>query len=177
MSDKTVEVLLAEYHACHMNRNHYASVKWTIGSILIAASFTLLGISFVQEVVYNFEAVTLLASFSLASIVIWNCYNEHVRWFIKRSLDRMEEIEKELRNLGFGIKLHSSIRAKKQISARWISILLTITMFAAWIFRILLLYNWFVKALSKHSVTLFFGLTIWIVLSYFILYVYYRIIK
>ena len=176
MSDKTkVEVLLAEYRACHMNRNNYDSVVWTIGSIFIAASFTLLGISFVQEI--RIEEVALLAGFSLASILIWTCYKEHVGWFIKRSLDRMEEIEKELRNLGFGIKLHSSIRAKKQIRGVWNAILLTVTVFAAWIFRILLFYDWFVTALSEHLVTLFFGLITWVALSYFILYVYYKIVK
>ena len=176
MSDKTnVEVLLTEYRACHMNRDHYESVKWMIGSIFIAASFTLLGISFVREV-RNVE-VALLASFSLVSIFIWTCYSEHVRWFIKRSLDRIEEIEKELQSLGYSIKLHSSIRAKKQIRARWITVFLIITMFAAWICRMLLFYDWFVAALSEHSVTLFFGLSILGVLFYFILYVYYKLVK
>ena len=176
MSHKTnVEVLLAEYHACHLNRNHYNSVKWTIGSILIAASFTLLGISFVQEV--RHEEVALLACFSLASILIWNCYNEHVRWFIKRSIERMWSIERELKRLGFSINLHTSIKTKKQISARWTSILLTITMFAAWIFRILIVYDWFVKALSEHSIALCFGLSTLGVLSYFILYIYYKLVK
>jgi len=56
----------------------------------------------------------------------------------------------------------------------WNAILLTFTVFAAWIFRILLFYDWFLKSLSKHSVTLLFGLTTCVWLSYLTLYVYYK---
>ena len=63
MEKERIDVLLAEYQASHRNRNHYDSVRWTIGSILMAASLTLFGISFMEPVRNNFWDVILIAFF------------------------------------------------------------------------------------------------------------------
>ena len=62
---KKIDVLLAEYQACHRNRDHYDSVRWTIGSIFIATSLTLFGISFLKEVRGNLMEVIFIAVFSV----------------------------------------------------------------------------------------------------------------
>jgi len=41
-----ISILLNEYQACHRQRNHYASIRWTIGSLFLAASFVLYATSF-----------------------------------------------------------------------------------------------------------------------------------
>jgi hypothetical protein len=38
-----IKALLEEYHDCHQTRDHYDSVRWTIGSIFIASGVLLLG--------------------------------------------------------------------------------------------------------------------------------------
>jgi hypothetical protein len=62
---KEVDILLAEYQAAHMNRDHYDSVRWTMGSIFIVGSLTLFGISFAEPVVGMPLQVGLLAVVSV----------------------------------------------------------------------------------------------------------------
>ena len=113
---KRVDVLLAEYRACYKNRDHYESIKWTIGPIFIAASFTLFGISFVEQVKDSLIEVGMLAAFPVALFLIWYGYSNYVRLYLRESFERMWQIEEELQELGFKApKLHTSIRAKRPL--------------------------------------------------------------
>ena len=136
-----VDVLLAEYRACHMNRNHYDNIRWTIGSIFIVASLTLFGISFFEEVRHSIFEVELLAIFSIILMIGWMVYVFYVHPFVSLSLDRALEIERELQELGFDApRLHTSIRAKKQtIRGRYITTSLFILLLVVWLLRIHLL--------------------------------------
>jgi hypothetical protein len=105
--DSQIDILLNEYQSCHRNRNHYDSVRWTIGSIFIVASLTLFGLSLDKPIVI----VILAYYFSWSLIMIWYFYSQHVNPYIMRSMIRMHEIEKKLRDWDFEINLHKSILA------------------------------------------------------------------
>ena len=146
--EKQIDIWLTEYRACHLNRNHYENVRWIMGSIFIVTSITLLGISFWKEIINNISEVSLLAIFSLSLMSIWMLYTLYLRLFIRESLCRMREIEKELRNIGYDIKLHTSIHAHRPCGrARWITCSLFIIVFIAWLFRLSFL-NILLKILS-----------------------------
>lgn len=137
-----VEALLAEYQACHMNRDHYDSVRWTIGSIFIAASLTLFGISFLEPIVHNRPAVVVMAAFSLFLFAVWYAYNQHVNPYVKTSLRRLREIESELKNMGLvsqGVsipRLHTLIRkAAPEGRGIWIVRALAAMLILAWVLR------------------------------------------
>jgi hypothetical protein len=135
-----IEVLLAEYQASYMNRDHYDSVRWLIGSIFIAASFTLLGASFLDPVARDIRAVGFLGIISIVLMLLWVLYDHRVSPWIRIALRRCAEIEDELRKLGFEIGLHSSIReydkSHHRKSAGWYVAVLLILVCVAWIFRV-----------------------------------------
>lgn len=134
-----INVWLNEYQACHRNRNHYDSVRWTIGSIFIGASLTLFGFSL--GVGKNHLKEVLLASFfSFFLVIIWYLYSQHVNSYVMTSILRLHEIEKDLRNIGYKITLHKSIRKMdkeilyiKGIRITFSLLFLVITM---WVIRI-----------------------------------------
>jgi len=138
-----VDILLAEYQAAHANRNYHGSIRWTIGSILTATSFTLFGISFLQEIKNNVVEVLLLSCVSLALMIVWYAWYRYVHPFVHLSLERFWAIEEELQKLGFDApKLHTTIKEKTEDqSGRGKKILNYFIIFAyfAWLFRILFL--------------------------------------
>jgi len=99
-----IDVLLNEYQACHRNKNHFDSIRWTIGSIFIGASLTLFGISFEKHLV----EVLLASIFSFLLMGLWYLYFQHVNPFVMASIIRSHEIEKTLRNMKLEIRLHKS---------------------------------------------------------------------
>jgi hypothetical protein len=105
--EKRIEVLLAEYDACHKNRDHYDIIRWTIASIFAGASIAIFGASFLEPALDSPYAVVLLTVLSLVLLGISAAYHEHVDPWVRISLDRAFEIENELRTLGFGTQLHS----------------------------------------------------------------------
>ncbi|NIO37996.1 hypothetical protein GTO27_09880 [Candidatus Bathyarchaeota archaeon] len=139
---KEIDVLLAEYQACHRNRNHYDSVRWTIGSIFMATSLALFGISFVEEQLGILE-VLLIAVFSFFLIFVWYAYSQHVNLYVLESLLRFHKIERRLCDMGFDISLHKSIhdRTQQQQQRRgiWSTFLLFVVVLTAWFLRIALL--------------------------------------
>lgn len=135
-----LKVLLTEYRVCQMNKDHYDGVRWTMASIFIGASFALLGFSFTEDIVGDKNAVSFMALFSLAMFLIWVAYNQHTQPWIHTSNDRQHEIEQRLQKSNYDIKLHTLIKAKKQIPGVWIFFLMILTIFLAWSFRIALLY-------------------------------------
>ncbi len=137
LEKKKIDVLLAEYQACHRNRNHYDSVCWTIGSIFIAISLTLFGISFIEEVRNGFWEVLLIGVLSVLLMLIWYAYSQHVNMYVLESILRLHEIEHELRGMGFNIKLHEAIykRAQHQVRGAWITFILLAVVLGAWFLR------------------------------------------
>lgn len=146
-----IQVLLNEYQACHRNRNHYGSVRWTRGSILIATSLGLLGFSFWSEVKGDIWKINFMALFSILLFLLWYLYNQYVNPFIMLSILRMHEIELALYKMGFNIKLHKSIYketkdrrlipfSKIKFKAIHITSLEFIIIFGAWSLRNVLLW-------------------------------------
>jgi len=84
-----------------MNRDHYDSVRWTIGSIFIVGSLTLFGISFVEPVVRMPLQVALLAGVSVILFGVFAAYHLHVEPYVKMSIRRLQMIEKELQTQGY----------------------------------------------------------------------------
>jgi len=111
LRDLQVKALLAEYEACHTNRNHYDSVRWTIASLFIGFSLTTFGVSFLKEA-NTIVPVLLLASFSILLFLIAIAYYTHVNPWIETSQDRLWEIEGQLQYYGVNVRLHQMIRAR-----------------------------------------------------------------
>ena len=137
--ETNVDVLLQEYQACHRNRNHYDSIRWSIGSIFIAISSAVFGISLTAEVIDTLNLVITMAFFSLALILAWYFFVQHVNPYVWLSVVRFHEIEQELRNLGYNIRLHKSIYGNKQfVKGKHITFLILLIFTFAWFFRIIL---------------------------------------
>lgn len=100
-----ISILLGEYQACHRTRNHYDSVRWTIGTIFIGTSLGLFGLSASS----NIDIVLLSGAFSIGLMFIWYLYAQHVNPYVMESLVRFHEIEIELEKMNFKIEQHRSI--------------------------------------------------------------------
>jgi len=151
---KKVDILLEEYQACHTNRNHYDNIRWTIGSIFIAISLAIFGISFTAEVINKLDLIILLAFFSLAFIFVWYLFVLHVNAYVWVSVLRLHEIEQEFREMGFDVRLHKSIYAVKQIlKGLHITLGLFLVFVVAWSWRIAI--QW--QNLPLYSLIIFVG--------------------
>ncbi len=141
--DRRIKVLLNEYHACHLNRNHYDSVRWTIGSIFIGSSLALFGISFLIPVTNSSKAIVSITLFSSALYVIWFFYHSHVEPYIKFSIKRSQHIEERIQEICGNdfLRLHTEIRENTPPEGRGKSILgiLTIITIIVWFYRIIIL--------------------------------------
>jgi len=94
ITSDVLNALLAEYEACYKTRDHYDSVEWTIGSIFIASSLFLLGVSFeISPTKITFVSVVSLCVVSLLLFGIWYAYVLHVEPYIIDSINRAREIE------------------------------------------------------------------------------------
>jgi len=116
-----------------------------MGSIFVATSLTLFGVSFFENIHDNYSYVIALTFFSISMIIIWFLYVRHVQPWINFSIERMHEIEDELYDLGYDIYLHTSIREIDYIKNRegkgkWVMFFLIGLLIASWIARIMLLY-------------------------------------
>lgn len=124
-----------------MNRDHYESVLWTMGTIFIAASVTLFGLSYYQSP--KPEEVLLMGIFSVVLFLVWLTYVRHVQPYIDISLSRLPEIERTLQGLGYLDipRLHTEIRARTGVrrEGKYITGWLFFLVFFAWAARILLL--------------------------------------
>jgi hypothetical protein len=110
--DARIHILLAEYQIAQANRDHMESTRWIIGGIFIAASLAMYAFSFTSDLRENFQAVSLLAVFSMALMLIWGLYNVRSQPYVDLSYERLWEIERELQALGSASypKLHLTIR-------------------------------------------------------------------
>jgi len=136
--NQQLRVWLAEYQACHLNRDHYHGLAWITGSIFIAGSLALLGTSFLDPVVYDPRLVLFMGDFSIVLFIVWVVYLTYVQHFATMSLERARKIEKEIQSLDFDIRLHTDIEATRHWRGRWNLVLLWIVVLVAWITRILL---------------------------------------
>ena len=134
ISEKKIEVLLSEYHACHRTRDAYAKIRWSVGSIILATSLGLVGISFSFE---KFSILIGMAISSLAFLLIWILYNQNISIYTMASIFRMHEIEVELRKQ-FDVKLHKSIHETPKRRGLHTTILFYGTVFLAWGIRFII---------------------------------------
>lgn len=160
---KKIDALLVEYQACHRNRNHYDSVRWTIGSIFIATSLALFGISFLKEVRERFIEVILITTFSLLLMIIWYAYSAHVNPYVMASTLRFHEIELELEKWDFDVTLHYSVwKIKQMIRGVWITYFLFLVVLSAWFLRMAI----FFQEVQTHILIMIAGLV-----SAFVVYI------
>lgn len=148
--DRSIDILLAEYQACHMTRDCYTNSRWNMGAIFMAASLILLGISFEEQMSTRPIDVILMGISSLSALFIWLLFNKHLTPWILTSIDRARQIEDELIERGYEIRLHHLIQAgdeesKKRLGIRYFSgkqigYLLYIIVIV-WIVRLFLLIN------------------------------------
>lgn len=145
-----IDIFLNEYQACHQTRNHYDSVRWTIGSIFIGASLALFGLSLDKPLV----AVLLAFFFSFFLIIVWYLYAHHVNPYVMASIIRSHEIEKALRNMKFRIELHNSIHRTDDEILNLKGTIITFALFSLviviWFFRIALSVYDFFKGFNRH---------------------------
>ena len=134
-----INILLAEYQACHMNRDHYDSLRWTIGSIFIGTMFALYGISFLEPLISSLKNVLAISAFSLMIFTIWIFYHRYVGKFVNFSIERAKKIEEKLVFSGYEIGLHTDITAgTKKGHGKIIVRILCVVVFLVWIIRIYL---------------------------------------
>jgi hypothetical protein len=136
------EILLAEYQCAHMNRDHYDSARWMIGTIFIAASFTLFGITYVENLAGDPTAVVLIGVSSAALMCVWGSYYLHVHRFIILSMIRLHEIEAALQKLAQDAELpslHKKIGNDTEAPrmGMWITVGLFAMVYLAWLARFL----------------------------------------
>ncbi len=111
LDNNEVKFALAEYEACNDTRNHYDNIRWTIGSIFMAVSLGLFGLSFSNLFGLPFSnsssdqsvvlvAVVLTFLFSLTLMLIWYQYSQHVNPYVLTAIIRAHEIESSFSEKG-----------------------------------------------------------------------------
>ena len=131
-----IEILLNEYRACHMNRDNYTRIRWSVGSIFLAASIALIGISISQgEKIRDIEIISLMI-ISVFLFLVWHIYNNRIlSIYTMMSIRRMHQIERQLRIM----RLHRDIYAFQKKNTKWkgqyIVLLFWGTLYFSWIFR------------------------------------------
>jgi hypothetical protein len=149
---RQLEIWLAEYAAANSTRDHYDGTRWLIGSIFIAAIFTLFASSFLDQVARNNIASKLMAVISIVLWFVFVYYNHHVQPWVSAAIDRCHNIEGNLRHAGHDICLHASIkyetdksgkvdfgRKRNQIGARWVIYFFSLMIPVIWILRLCLI--------------------------------------
>jgi hypothetical protein len=120
-----------------------------LGSIFVAASLALFGISFTEQVGSSLINVKLTSAFAILVFLIFFAYSQHVQPWITLSIDRMKRIEDELRKMDFDIEVHHVIdeydvrrkAGRRDYRRLWtktgadIMKLIVVTVLGAWIFR------------------------------------------
>jgi len=114
LSDKKQErqlnIWLTEYTAANSTRDHYDSTRWLVGSIFIAAIFTMFASSFLDQVPQDNLALGLLAVSSTMLWFVFVFYDQHTQPWINAAIDRCHKIENILRNQEYDIYLHAWIK-------------------------------------------------------------------
>jgi len=151
-----LNIYLNEYQACYRQRNHYDSLSWTIGSLFIAASFTLFGFSFQEYLINNTNKeinniyVIFLSIISIGLIFIWYFYNQNVNPWVLAAIIRMHQIEIEITDIGFDIQLQNlvhtlDVRAREHNPFFKRGVTITFVFFIvsilAWVFRYTMFYD------------------------------------
>ena len=120
LQQEKIKVWLAEYEACHSNRNHFESIYWVIASVFLVASFTLLGLTFQESIINNVSVVLFLTLLSVFLFIVLCLYNFMIQRYVDISYQRILTIEEQLRNLKLDIQLHTTINktCRKGIGVR-----------------------------------------------------------
>ena len=144
-----IDVLLKEYEIAQDNRNHYENGRWLLGTIFIAASLTLFGVSFLKDVTRDTTGlpVIVMTIFSTALLLIWKVHWDRVQPYVYASFHRLHEIEKELQYLGFKDipRLHTEIaretrRTCREGKGQWVTWWMLTTILCVWFLRFLMMW-------------------------------------
>lgn len=135
---KKVDALLAEYEACHMNRDHYDSVRWTISSVLVGASLASFAISFLEPLCASQTSVTQLSVFSVIIVCTALLYHLHIERYVRMSIERFWSVEEELDKFGLNVRLHRTIRGRMGGIGKLTTLLLFGSLILAWVMRVVL---------------------------------------
>jgi len=151
--ERQLQIWLTEYAAANATRDHYDSNRWFIGSIFIAAIFTLFASSFLDSVARSNIGLGLLADTSIILWFVFVYYDQHVQPWIKVAIDRCHKIEENLRSANYDIHLHAWIKYQRdksdrvnfkiehsELGAAWVLWLFSISIPTIWILRL-----WFVQ--------------------------------
>jgi len=135
--DAEIEVLLAEYQASYMNRDHYDSVRWLIGSVFIGTSLATFGFSFL---VSDLSAVFVSILFSVLLFTAFILYDQLIQPYVDISLNRCQELEDELQ---FRVKiapvLHNEIHrrtSERRLKGKNVTDFLIAATTLMWTFRL-----------------------------------------
>ena len=84
--------LRLEYEKTQDMAIHYDTLNWTIGSILIAGVFIMVGIIGDKIQLYPY-----IAAFSFIALLVWRLYYKRHKEIQRIKFTRLQDIEKELR--------------------------------------------------------------------------------
>lgn len=96
-----LENLRLEYEKTQDMVVHFDTINWTIGSILIAGIFLMIGTAGDKIQIYPF-----LALFSFIGLVVWRLYYHRHKGILKVKFDRLHYIEEKL-----GLEQHRQVDA------------------------------------------------------------------
>jgi arginyl-tRNA--protein-N-Asp/Glu arginylyltransferase len=146
------EIWLAEYAAANDTRAHYDSTRWLIGSIFIAASFTLFASSFLDQLSGNIIALGSVVAISIILWFVFVFYDVHVTPWIQGAIARCHKIEETMRAEGYDFWLHAWIKYKRdksdkvnfekktnRVSGRWVVVFFSVMIPVVWYIRIFLI--------------------------------------
>jgi len=166
--EKKIDILLQEYQQTLSNRNHYHSIRWTMGTVFIAATFSLFGVSFLKELLDQPEKVVTMGVFSLLVLAVWVAFSIHGQTYVNACHIRLNQIEKQIQGLaGTDFpKLHHEIgkAMKEKRSGTTITVIMLDTVVTAWLVRI-----WLLPSMQQYVV---FFVLLWLAISLWMLYFY-----
>ena len=177
-----VEIALAEYEACSDTRNHYDNIRWTIGSIFIAVSLGLFGLSFTDSLSNQLAAVVFTFLFSLSLILVWYLYFQHVNPYVVTAILRAHKIEKFLsKKYPDGPRLNKEIWETEKIVKHIKGVTITLWLFAStvilWMSRIGWAVYLYFGSLTSDCYNWFFYLGIMSVIILFVFWIVHRLLN
>jgi hypothetical protein len=167
--EKKIDILLQEYQQTLSNRNHYHSIRWTMGTLFITATFSLFGASFLKELLDQPVGVVTMGVFSLLLLAVWVAFSLHGQTYVDTCHIRLNQIEKQIQDLaGTDFpKLHHEIgkAMKEKRVGTAITIIMLHTVVTAWIVRI-----WLLPSMQQYP---WFFVSLWLAILIWMLYFYY----
>lgn len=138
-----IHALMMEYDACYKTRDHYETVQYTLGSILLTGVLIILGGSFQIKIqtITDRLGVLFIGTVSIVLVVIWFVYIHHVQPIINDSIRRALDIETLVNYYCGGqrwLQLQTILHSHEHGTGKAITGSLFVLMLAAAIVRVIL---------------------------------------